>query len=45
MTDDVELTPEEKLQAEAKEAAKEPPQPVPGAQGLPDEVRDGHVED
>jgi hypothetical protein len=42
--DEIELTDEElRLQDEAKRRADEPPAPVPGAEGLPDEVRDGDL--
>ena len=40
MTD--ELTPDELLQDEAKVAVATPPEPIPDAAGLPDDVRDGN---
>ena len=40
MTD--ELTPDELLQDEAKLAVATPPEPIPDAVGLPDDVRDGN---
>lgn len=42
MTD---LTPEDLELAEAKRLAAEPPQPIPEAADLPDDVRDGSAED
>jgi len=46
MTDDIEPTPEdEKLQEEAKTAVETPAEPVPGAEALPEDVADGHIED
>ncbi len=37
-----ELTPDELLQDEAKLAVATPPEPIPDAAGLPDDVRDGN---
>ncbi len=43
MNDDI--SPEERLQVEAKEAAATPPEPVEGAEGLPYDVRNGRIDD
>ena len=45
MTDELELTEEEKLREEARESIKAPAEPIPDAKDLPDDVRDGHIED
>ena len=43
MTDDTsELTPDELLTDEAKLAVQTPPEPIPDAAGLPDDVKDGN---
>ena len=43
MTDETsELTAEELMQDEAKLAVQAPPEPIPDAAGLPDDVRDGN---
>ena len=43
MTEKPEPTPEELALEKAKEAAAVPPEPIPDAEGLPDDVRDGEV--
>lgn len=45
MTDVPELTADEVLQAEAKELVAIPPEPIPDAADLPDDVRDGVIAD
>lgn len=45
MTDDYQPTPEELLREEAKRVIQTPPEPIPGAEDLPDDVRDGTIED
>lgn len=45
MTDDYVPDPEELLEQEAKQAITKDPEPIPDAQGLPADVRDGHIED
>lgn len=45
MTDQPQLTAEEQLREQAKRELEVPPEPVPGAEGLPDDVRDGRVPD
>src|SRR6185369_8300664 len=45
MTDPVLLTPEEEFLIEAKIAAIEPPEAIPDAAELPDDVRDGDIEE
>ena len=43
MTDDTsELTADELLSDEAKLAVQTPPEPIPDAAGLPDDVKDGN---
>ncbi len=44
MTDQPQPTPEEELREQAKRDLETPPEPIPGAEGLPDDVRDGRVE-
>lgn len=36
---------EERLREEARAIVAQPAEPVEGAEGLPDDVRDGHIED
>lgn len=36
---------EERLREEAREIIKTPAEPIPDAAGLPDDVRDGFIED
>lgn len=43
MTDDISLTEEERLRDQARIDIVTPPMPIPGAENLPDEVRDGRV--
>jgi hypothetical protein len=45
MTDDYSPTPDEILSDEARRIVATPPEPIPGAEGLPADVRDGHIED
>lgn len=46
MTDELpQLDPEDALREEAKKLVALPPDPIPDAVGLPDDVRDGHIED
>jgi hypothetical protein len=46
MTDDLtNPTPDELLEDEARSIAHLPPERIPSAEGLPDEVADGRVED
>lgn len=40
-----EPTPDELLEDEARATAHIPPEPIPEAAGLPDDVRDGRIED
>jgi hypothetical protein len=43
MTDD--LTPDELLEDAARKVAHLPPERIPEAEGLPEDVRDGRIED
>lgn len=45
MIDEPELTEEELEIADAKKLAAQPPEKIPDAVGLPDDVRDGRIED
>jgi len=46
MTDDLtNPTPDELLEDEARASAHLPPERIPEAAGLPDDVRDGRIED
>jgi hypothetical protein len=45
MIDDPEPTEEDLLREEAKKIIETPPDPLPDAADLPDEVRNGHIED
>jgi hypothetical protein len=45
MTDDIEPTEEDRLRDEARATIATPPEPIPDAQGLNPDVRDGHIED
>jgi hypothetical protein len=45
MTDDFEPTEEDLLREEAKKLVATPPEPIPDAVGLPDDVRDDIIED
>ncbi len=45
MTDQLEPTPEEIELEKAKEAAAKSPEPIPDAEGLPDDTKDGNAED
>ncbi len=46
MTDEPTPTPEEQaLRDQAKTEIETPPEPVPGAETLPEDVPDGHVDD
>jgi hypothetical protein len=37
--------PEDELRDQARESVQTPPEPIPDAQGLPDDVRDERVDD
>ncbi len=45
MIDVPEPTPDELLEQEAKQIVTTPAEPIPDAAGLPDDTRDGHIED
>jgi len=45
MTDQPDLSAEDELREQARRDIETPPEPVPGAEGLPDDVRDGAIED
>lgn len=45
MTDDTELTEDEKIADEARKLADIPAVKIPDAAGLPDDVHDGNIED
>lgn len=46
MTDDVaELTPDDKLREQAREAVQTPAEPIPDAGDLPDDVRSDRIQD
>ena len=45
MTDEPQPTQEDLLKEEAKRIVATPAEPIPDAAGLPDDVRDGHIED
>ena len=46
MTDDLtNPTPDELLEDEARSTAHLPPERIPDAEGLPEDVRDGRIED
>ena len=45
MTDEPEPTPEDVLRDEAKRLVATPPEPIADAAGLPDDVRNGYIDD
>ena len=45
MTDETKPTPDELLEDEARSTAHLPPERIADAEGLPDDVRDGRIED
>lgn len=45
MTDQPQPTAEELLREEARLLVAIPPEPIPDAAGLPDDVRDGYIDD
>ncbi len=45
MTDDPQPTEDDLLRDDAKQAILTPPEPIADAAGLPDDVRDGHIDD